>query len=379
LKKQRITIEPQVYQSDSANDEPTKDKMYIYFTLLHTYPEMNKNGATYDIGKTKETYESILNGYINFEHDEILNIGTVVESNYIDIEDGEGGKIECKAVLWKSVLQELGISIDDIKAGRYKMSMEVLYRDYYYTLGEEKVEPEGNEYLEDYKGSTYEGKVVKKVLYPHEFTGAAITANAADNRAEIFKAVASKYKNKGGQEDMFKQFETEEEFNEFLNEKADEIREEVEVEVKEELREDEEFASELREGYVKLDEVIENFDELELAEAEDIGDIVDEVKNLKENYTSLQEEVAKQRKLNERAKELDEVGFDVADLEEDKEELASMSDTQFSLLKKTIKSSMEKAKASVEDNDSDEGKGFDPNMLVNDDEDYSQADIIKNL
>jgi len=382
LQKQRIEINPEIINKDVANedDKATKDKMFIYYTLLHTIPDMNKNGVSYDFSRTQEVHASILNGYINFEHDAILNIGTVVESNFV--EEGEGAKIENKAVLWKSVLQELGIQVEDITAGRYQMSMEVLYKDYYYMVGDERVEAEGNEYLEDYKGSTYEGKVVKKVLYPHEFTGAALTSNAADNKADIFKAVASKYQNKGGQDDMFKQleFETEEAYNEFLEDLKSDIRDGMREELAEEIKNDEEFVSDLREGYVEVAEVVSKFEDLEIAEAESLEDIVGEVKEIADNYKNLQDQVKKQKILNERASELAEFDFDISELEEDKKEIAEMSEAQFNLLKKSIKSSFEKAQASMEKNKGDKKDDkFDPNLNLDDDKNITNLDIIQSL
>ena len=382
MQKQRIEINPEIINKDVANedDKATKDKMFIYYTLLHTIPDMNKNGVSYDFSRTQEVHASILNGYINFEHDAILNIGTVVESNFV--EEGEGAKIENKAVLWKSVLQELGIRVEDITAGRYQMSMEVLYKDYYYMVGDERVEAEGNEYLEDYKGSTYEGKVVKKVLYPHEFTGAALTSNAADNKADIFKAVASKYQNKGGQDDMFKQleFETEEAYNEFLEDLKSDIRDGMREELAEEIKNDEEFVSDLREGYVEVAEVVSKFEDLEIAEAESLEDIVGEVKEIADNYKNLQDQVKKQKILNERASELAEFDFDISELEEDKKEIAEMSEAQFNLLKKSIKSSFEKAQASMEKNKGDKKDDkFDPNLNLDDDKNITNLDIIQSL
>lgn len=382
MERQRIQISPEIVEKNvaSEDDKATKDKMFIYYTLLHTVPDMNKNGVSYDFSRTQEVHDSILNGYINFEHDAILNIGTVIESNFV--EEGEGASIENKAVLWKSVLQELGIQVEDITAGRYQMSMEVLYKDYYYMVGDERVEAEGNEYLEDYKGSTYEGKVVKKVLYPHEFTGAALTSNAADNKADIFKAVASKYQNKGGQDDMFKQleFETEEAYNEYLEELKEDIREDMREELAEEIKNDEDFVTDLREGYVEVAEVVSKFEDLEIAEAESLEDIVGEVKEIADNYKNLQDQVKKQKVLNERASELAEFDFDISDLEEDKKEIAEMSDAQFNLLKKTIKSSFEKAQASMEKNKGDKKNDkFDPNLNLEDDNDVSRLDIINSL
>ena len=380
--KEIIKVEPDIFDKSVSfvddDTKATKDKMYIYYTLLHTLPKVNKNGVSFDTARTRDTAKTILNGYINLEHEPSLNIGSVVDSSFI--ESSEGGKIDNKAVLWKSVMEEFGISKEDIENGKYQMSMEVLYKDYYYMVGDERVEPEDNEFLEDYKGDMYEGKKVKKVLYPHEFTGAALTSNAADDKADIFKAIASKYNtNEGGNDEMsYKVFETEEEFNEFKEELAEDI--------KSELKEDDSFLEKAREGYIQVEDVLKRFEELELGEAETLDEALSNTKELKNNFVEFKNKVAKERKLNERAKELSEFDIDIAELEEDKEEIAEMSDEQFNLMKKTIKTSMEKAKASQKDDGKkddkkDDGK-FDPNLKLDDDEkddEVTVSDIVKSL
>lgn len=208
MEKLNITFQPEIIGEEKASGDNLLDnKLRISFPLLRTYPVINGNGDALEYERSKELFDTVELGYINLEHDKILNIGTIVDSEFADREDEEDyATINCEGVLWKTVLEEHGITADDIKRGKYQISMEVRYKDYYYMIGDERVEPHENSELEMIKGNTVNGKKVAKVIKPEEYAGAALTTNAADKALdidEVSRAVAKDLQEKGlNQEQM---------------------------------------------------------------------------------------------------------------------------------------------------------------------------------
>lgn len=196
MEKIEININPTVEfdKAQSSRISESPNKMLISFPLLRTYPIVNANGDSFDFESTKELYDTVDFGYINLEHEQWINVGTVISSNFVE-EEGYG-TIKCQAVLWKNTLEEYGISQQDIKEKKYQISMEVYFNDYYVMHGDRKINlPDASDYLE-LKGDTFEGKEVARVIKPSEYSGAALTENAADKSLDIEKAVAKKLKKK---------------------------------------------------------------------------------------------------------------------------------------------------------------------------------------
>lgn len=344
----------QVFNKAQAMPKPSLLKMYIMFDLLHTSTsnkKFNNNGEGFDFETTKAKAKTIENGFLNLRHDPTINIGSILTSEFVE-ENGEG-RIKGTGVLWKETLETFGIDVNDVKEGYYKVSMEVRYKDFFYYYGEELLDPIENYHLEEYVGSQYDGKFVGRVIKPYEFCGAALTPYPADKEAKIVKAIAEKY-NKEGKEDMFKQFETEKEYNEFVQ-KIESAKAET---VKEELKQDEDFVSEIRTGYVSIASVLEKFEDVEL-EGESLDDVVKAISEIKGNYETLDEEfktfkkeVADNQLFAERKKSLAEVGVDITD--EQKDEIIGMNETALKLMLETIK----KSKAEIKD---ENNSGFNPN------------------
>ena len=368
MNKVTLDVQPDLIKAQAS--EQFTNKVKITFPLLRTYPAVNANGDTYDYDKTKENYGTITNGYINLEHSQWINIGTITDSSF---EEGDEGVIKCEAVLWKSVLDEFDISVEDIKEGIYQVSMEVFFSDYYIMHGEERIDlPDAEEYQE-YRGQSYEGKEVKRVIIPTEYSGAALTETAADKTLDIEKVVASKLENKGiskedfqelleikkeeAQQDMFKTFETEQEFLEFKEELIDDIATE--------LKEDEEFIAEASKGKIEIEEVVTMFQEAGIEDAEELEDVVAKFNELEQEYAEYKQEVAREKKINERKATLAESGVDFDKLGASENELADMTEDAFNIVLATFEQGTEKATASQDKKD----KGFVPQVNIDEDED----------
>ena len=340
------------------------NKVEIEFPLLRTLPTVNANGDTYDYEKTKDNYETVVDGYINLEHQGWLSVGTITEAWFEDI-DGSG-VVMCKGVLWKSVLEEFDISVADIKEGKFAISMEVFYSQFYVMHGDERIElPEAEEYAE-YKGQSYKGKEVKKVIIPTEYSGAALTENPADKTLDIQKVVASKIENKVNKkeevEDMYKQFETENDFNKFVED------------LKEDIKKDEDVLEQARAGYVEVDNILGEFEEIGFEDIEDLDTAIAKVNKVLEDFAEYKQEVARDKKLSDRKATLRENNIDIEKLDASDEDLLEMTEKSFELVVKANKEAM-KAEASVDKKDK-----FDPtNVNIEKDEEIEVKDIINAL
>ena len=372
MEKIQIDVNPSIIDKENASNNGFSNKMRISFPLLRTYPIINNNGDSFDFETSKEVHDSVEFGYINLEHEGWINVGVITNSQFV--EEGGIGTIQCEGVLWKSVLDEFDISQSDIENGKFQISMEVFFTDFYVMVGDKKYEPpEGEKYL-DYKGQTIEEGEVSRVIVPSEYSGAALTENAADKTLDIEKAVASKI-GKGndggsGEEDNveeketeieeentdmsnFKEFETEEAFNKFLEE----------------------------EGYVHVDEVVKEFEDLGFEEASDLEEVVSSVSSLQTEYEQYQKEVARERKVSERKTKLAENDIELDKIEASEEDLADMGEKEFDMLIKAYSYGKEKASEEVEEDvKKEEGsEGFDPTNFGSDDKDIDYNSIAKKL
>lgn len=340
--------------------EGSYDKMYITFNLLHTLPVTNSNGNSFDPEATEKAVDTVIDGYLNIEHLQGFNVGSVIEAEY-KTNENDVGYIECLGVIWKSSLEEYQVEPQEILDGKFDISMEVAYTDYYFLHGDEKKLPDGNEHLDNYIGEEFEDKEVIEVIKPLELTGGALTETPADKGA-IIKDVKAKVaslednaktkdgndNNKGGNSDMFKEleFETEEKYNNFVEE--------------------------LRQGYAKVEDILNKFPED--LQADNVEDIVEEVGSLKNDLEETQEEFKEYKKevlFKERKATLEDVDVEVD--EENKEEIINMSEASFDMLVDSNKDKLENIKDSKgsDDNDDDDND-IDPSIQIedaNDDED----------
>lgn len=380
----KLSIQPEVM--DKANSSSVADapnKMMISFPLLRTYPIVNANGDTFDYESTKELFNTIEFGYINLEHKGWINIGTVTSSRF---EEGDVGVIKCDAIIWKNALAEYGISEQDIRDGKYQISMEVFFNDYYIMHGNQKIErPEAREFVED-RGKKVDGKAVSRVIIPTEYSGAALVENAADKTLDIEKVVAKKLEDdklaqnsnpkKGDNKTMaYKEFETEEEFNNFLSEK--------EKEIASQLREDEEFIADMTEGLVSYDEVIAKFEESGFEDIEDLEEVIARVNGIKEDFEEFKQEVAREKKLNERKNTLEEKGIDIEKLEANEEDIVELGDKAFELLIRSFEQASEAAKKAMasqnDSDDNDDNGNFDPTNASTGESKKDTKDLIASL
>jgi len=374
MDKVNIQIKPNFIEKSEAAIDSHSNKVKIEFPLLRTVPTINANGDTYDYEATKEKFDTVNFGYINLEHRGWINVGAITSSEF---EEGNIGKIKCEAVLWKSVLDEFDIAVDSIKNGDYQISMEVYFNDYYILHGDERIDrPEADEYV-DRRGSIVDGKKVARVIIPSEYSGAALTENAADKTLDIEKVVASKIDKKTKEifakkkeentleteeeeNTMFKEFETEEEFNQFLEAKKAEFEAEY------------------------AEKVVAN---LEDEDVEGVEDVIEKYKQVQKEYAEYKEEVAQEKKLNERKADLLENDVDLESLEASEEDILEMSDRSFELMLKGFAKAAEKKKEKAEEKEDKEDKeeaskkedGFDPTDIDLDKTEVSDEDILRLL
>jgi hypothetical protein len=327
----------------ASSKEGSYDKMYITFNLLHTLPVVNSKGSTFEPEPTQKAVDTVVDGYLNIEHLQGFNVGSVVEAEY-KTNDNDVGYIECLGVVWKSSLKEYQVNPQEILDGKFGISMEVAYTDFYFLHGDEKKLADGNEHLENYIGEEFEDEEVVEVIKPLELKGGALTETPADKGA-VIKEVRAKVANldkdddgdnddntlKGGNQDMFKEFETEEEYNQHLED--------------------------VRQGYAKVEDILSKFPED--LQGDDVEDVVEEVAGLKSDLKETQasfEEYKKEVLFKERKASLEEVDIEV--VEEDKEEIINMSEATFDMLVESNKDKLDQvneSNASTND-DSDEGK-----------------------
>ena len=158
------------------------------------------------------------------------------------------------------------------------------------------------------------------------------------------------YNNGKDDNDMpFKEFETEEEFNEFKDE--------------------------LLKGYVKAENVLDKFAEVDL-DGDDLEEIVDKVKEVKNDAEQSKEELKQMKediKFNNRKKKLEDADVEVED--EDREEILNMSDKVFKML---VKSNKEKIDNKVNNNNNDDNGGNFIDVNVDDDKEGNSS-IVKGL
>ncbi|MFW6047525.1 MAG: head maturation protease, ClpP-related, partial [Candidatus Woesearchaeota archaeon] len=135
--------------------------------------------------------------------------------------------------------------------------------------------------------------------------------------------LVAKYKNnnKGVNSDMpFKEFKTEDDYNNAVVDIKNQHRTE--------LLEDEEFVNELRNGYVKVEDVLAKFEDLEV---DDLDKLVSSVKDIKANYEKVQADfenykadVENDKLFASRKETLENAGIEVND--EEKEDILALTD-----------------------------------------------------
>ena len=385
LAKAKLNLELKFGKNKSiALDLPNREddnKIFFSGTLAHAkpeeledYPLANKNGegflSTSDTAPDfvdnpiglREAVSTVVDSALNLIHREDLQVGHIKEATYVKEDENEAAHIDFIGVLQRDTLKSYGVNKSEVEDGQYDLSMECYYDRYYYIHGEEVVDPNEQD-LEEYVGGTYQNLGVVKIITNPEFSAAALipSGGQADEDA-IIKAVASKYEddNNQGGEDMFKEleFKTEEEFNQFIEEK--------------------------RKGYAKVEDVLGQFEELDLEgdSLEDVtksvADIKDELEEKEKEFSEYKEQVEKDKAFAERKMKLEKVGVEVD--EEDKEDIVAMTDKAFALM---VESNKSKIEASNKDND-EKNKGeanldFDPNSGSDNDEEDEEGNIATSL
>ena len=184
--------------------------------------------------------------------------------------------------------------------------------------------------------------------------------------------VQNKTKTKGD-ESMFKNFETKEDFNTAVSD--------INKTYKAELLENEDFLNETRKGYISVEEVLNKFTDLDL-EGNDLDAIVNSVKSVKETLdtTKIEYEDYQNGILFENRKvQLANYGYEVSD--EEKEDIVNMSEKAFSRWTNSLE--IASAGNKKDDNDNDNDDNFDPNAIVtdnnNDDDNDNDIDVANSL
>lgn len=370
MAKVKINLELKFGKNKSiALDLPNRNdgnKIFFSGTLLHAKPEQledyplaNKNGegflSTSDIAPDfvdnpigiKEAVSTVIDSALNLIHREDLQVGHIKEATYVEENDKEAAHIDFIGVLQKDTLESYGVTKAEVEDGLYDLSMECFYDRYYYIHGKEVVDPNEQD-LEEYVGGTYKNLGVVKIITNPEFSAAALipSGGQADEDA-IIKAVASKYKddNNQGGKNMFKklEFETEEEYNQFLEKE--------------------------KKGYAKLEDVLGQFEGLDL-EGDSLEDIAKSVAEIKEKlekkeqkFSEYKKQVEKDKTFAKRKMELQKVGVEVE--EEDKEDIVGMTKKAFALM---IKSNKLKIEESKKKNKVEGSLAFDPNIGTDNDD-----------
>ena len=186
---------------------------------------------------------------------------------------------------------------------------------------------------------------------------------------ENAKNVVKDKDNQGGEEDMpYKEFETEEDFNKFKNN----------------------IIEDAREGYVEVENVLDNFSEIGLSDVEDVENLVEEVKEVKDEYEQLQNDIQNAKELSKKKDKLANADIELEDLDiENEKELLEVSDKVLDMMIKAVNNAVDKVKDKQvkdkkdKDNDVDVNNfantgQFDPNAKLTTD-DVDNLDVIKAL
>ncbi|MGM0409467.1 MAG: head maturation protease, ClpP-related [Bacillota bacterium] len=154
--------------------------------------------------------------------------------------------------------------------------------------------------------------------------------------------------NKGSDMMSYKNFETEEEFQNFLDEK--------------------------RKGYIKFEDIVDNFD-FEVESVKDISDKIKGLENELENKKEELNEIKNDKLFNERKTELAKYDVEVTK-EEDYEDILDYSDKQFEKWVDSLKKVTEKMEEKENKNFKRNQGDFDPNAFIDDNPDIEENDIV---
>ena len=160
-------------------------------------------------------------------------------------------------------------------------------------------------------------------------------------------------KNKGVKTNMdFKIYKTEEDYNNDISN--------IKNAHKTELLENEEFVSDIRNGYVKVEDVIAKFEDLEVEDLDALANSVNDIKaNLQktqDEYESYKTDVENDKLFANRKETLENAGVEVKD--EEKEDILALTDYALNKMVESAK----KSKKQV-DNKVDGDVPFDPNLI----------------
>lgn len=381
-------------------DKEDVNKIYFSATLCHAMPRgfaegnynellpiANENNETFLADKEElpegyegfglqEAVDTAIDASGNLFHDPDLTVGHSKDAVFVDEKENECARIDFTGVAQRDLLKQWGVEKKHLEEKQFAISMEVYYDDWFYIWGEEIVGKDEMPELEEYVNDMYENKGVIRVITNPNFSAWSFIESGfqADDLANI-KAVAQKEKRKSKfkeEENMYKEFETEEEFNEFMKDKRESIAAE--------LKEDDDFLEDVREGYIAVANVLDKFEEMELAEADTLDEAMEEVSEVKSEYKDLQESLAEAKEINEKKEKLAEANLKLEDLDmEEEEELLEMSEASLDTIISVAKKKEEEIEEVKQSQASQEKENdFDPNANVVD-EDESLTDVVDAL
>ncbi|MFW6015298.1 MAG: head maturation protease, ClpP-related [bacterium] len=175
------------------------------------------------------------------------------------------------------------------------------------------------------------------------------------------KQIIQNKMNKGVNNMAFKVFESEEDYNSTLNK------------YKVKLKEDEDFISEVTKGYMKIEDVINKFADVEL-EGENLEDLVNSVKKIKSDleevkndYDEYKKKIKEDKLFATRKAKMTNVGIEVKD--EDREEIINLSDKAVDMM----------INAAKKNNNKKINNDFDPNLTIDGDVKTEISDVIASL
>ncbi|MFW6029200.1 MAG: hypothetical protein ACOCRO_02980 [Halanaerobiales bacterium] len=211
-----INFEPKKAHAFELPDNNVDSRYFFLGTLCHAKPESegdkpiaNANGQTFlattedapdfmetdDVLGLKEAANTVVDAFLNLFHDPTYTVGHIKKAKFIEETEEEAAHIDFVGVLQKDILDKYDISKQDIRSGRFRVSMETYYNKWFYIWGDKEIEPTENPELDEYVGETYQNLGVVEVICNPEFSAAGLipSGNEADKNA-IIKSVASKAK-----------------------------------------------------------------------------------------------------------------------------------------------------------------------------------------
>jgi hypothetical protein len=175
----------------------TPDLLHLSFILCHA--GANANGDYFFESELEVAARTPVNKPMNWEHDPLLNIGTITDSWYTPSSTmiGSKGHISCTGVVWAMVYQEYAQKIrEKAMNGELAVSMECYFSDYVWIVGDESYQIPSDHQLADQLQMTwankgaYDGKPVFRGFKNLFFSASGIVENPAD-KAAVFLSVAA--------------------------------------------------------------------------------------------------------------------------------------------------------------------------------------------